>query len=56
MLRRKMLISKIQAAHYDGSVYIPDYHQQLAAMADLDRTVLDIQLASFILKKEKPKV
>lgn len=47
---------RVVKAHYDGSVYIPDYHQQLAAMADLDRTVLDIQLASFILKKEKPKV
>ncbi|MBE5101510.1 hypothetical protein [Priestia aryabhattai] len=49
---------RIIKAHYDrsGSVYIPDYQQQLAAMSDLDRTVLDIQLASFIIKKEKRKV
>lgn len=47
---------RIIKARYDGSVYIPDYQQQLAAMPDLDRTVLDIQLASFILKKEKRKV
>jgi hypothetical protein len=47
---------RVIKAHYDGSVYIPDYQQQLAAMPDLNRTVLDIQLASFILKKEKRKV
>lgn len=47
---------RIIKAHYDGSVYIPDYRQQLATMSDLNRTVLDIQLASFILKKEKCKV
>ncbi|MFP7735492.1 hypothetical protein ACLHDF_19135 [Priestia aryabhattai] len=47
---------RIIKAHYDGSVYIPDYQQQLAAMPELNRTVLDIQLASFILKKEKRKV
>ncbi|MCM3152249.1 hypothetical protein V8V54_07680 [Priestia megaterium] len=47
---------RVIKAHYDGSVYIPDYQQQLAAMPDLDRTILDIQLASFILKKEKRKV
>jgi len=47
---------RVIKALYDGSVYIPDYQQQLAAMPDLDRTILDIQLASFILKKEKRKV
>ncbi|MDO6849209.1 hypothetical protein Q4S57_14710 [Priestia megaterium] len=56
---------RIIKAHYDGSVYIPNYQQQLAAMPDLDRTFLDIQLAIFILQrengnfyitKEKPKV
>lgn len=47
---------RIIKARYDGSVYIPDYQQQLAAMPELNRTILDIQLASFILKKEKRKV
>lgn len=47
---------RVIKAHYDGSVYIPDYQQQLAAMPHLNRTVLDIQLASFILKNEKRKV
>ncbi|GAB1807642.1 hypothetical protein [Priestia megaterium] len=46
---------RVIKAHYDGSVYIPDYQQQLAAMPELNRTLLDIQLASFILKKENAK-
>ncbi|MEW4239773.1 hypothetical protein Q0N51_12425 [Priestia megaterium] len=46
---------RVIKARYDRSVYIPDCQQQLAAMPDLNRTVLDIQLASFILKKEKRK-
>lgn len=40
-------------ANYDGSVYIPDYNQQLWNISPLTRTFLDIELANFIMKIEK---
>ncbi len=47
---------RVIKARYDGSVYIPDYHQQLWNIPSHERTFLDIQLADFIIKNEKRKV
>ncbi|QTL51784.1 hypothetical protein [Priestia aryabhattai] len=47
---------RVIKAQYDGSVYIPDYHQQLRDIQSHERTVLDIGLASFIIKNEKRTV
>ncbi len=37
----------------DGSVYIPDYHQQFWDIPSLNRTFIDIELPNFIMKIEK---
>jgi hypothetical protein len=47
---------RIIKARYDGSVYIPDYNQQLWNIPALHRTFIDIELASFIMKTERRKV
>ncbi|MBU3569255.1 hypothetical protein IUK39_03560 [Priestia aryabhattai] len=47
---------RVIKAQYDGTPYIPDYHQQLSDIPALLRTFLDIQLADFIIKNEKIKV
>lgn len=46
---------RVIKAQYDGSVYIPDYHQQLWDIQSHERTVLDIGLADFIIKNEQRK-
>ncbi|MGR6338296.1 hypothetical protein ACU5CE_10625 [Priestia megaterium] len=47
---------RVIKAQYDGSVYIPDYHQRLWDIQSHERTVLDIGLASFIIKNENRTV
>jgi len=47
---------RVIKVQYDGSVYIPDYHQQFWDIPALNRTFIDIQLADFIMKIEKSKV
>jgi len=47
---------RVIKAQYDGSVYIPDYHQQLWDIQSHERTALDIGLASFIIKNENRTV
>ncbi|AVX08337.1 hypothetical protein ABET11_13005 [Priestia megaterium] len=44
---------RVIKAQYDGSVYIPDYHQQFWDIPALNRTFIDIELANFIMKIEK---